>query len=140
MSRRKNGNGKYVNLILYNINININMSNSPTTINIDPTSLTLAKDLLSYKFLIFAIFTFLVVAIILHIFNPKGFNAAFGYEMFLTAPLLLLLAFLIKEVFIFKNNPSNSIFSNFSQSNEAWFLTGLIIMLVLIGLAGFFQC
>ena len=139
MSRRKNGNGKYVNLILYNINININMSNSPTTINIDPTSLTLAKDLLSYKFLIFAIFTFLVVAIILHIFNPKGFNAAFGYEMFLTAPLLLLLAFLIKEVIIFKNNPSNSIFSNFSQSNEAWFLTGLIIMLVLIGLAGFFS-
>ena len=139
MSRRKNGNGKYVNLILYNINININMSNSQTTINIDPTSLTLAKDLLSYKFLIFAIFTFLVVAIILHIFNPKGFNATFGYEMFLTAPLLLLLAFLIKEVFIFKNNPSNSIFSNFSQSNEAWFLTGLIIMLVLIGLAGFFS-
>ena len=115
------------------------MSNSPTTINIDPTSLTLAKDLLSYKFLIFAIFTFLVVAIILHIFNPKGFNATFGYEMFLTAPLLLLLAFLIKEVFILKNNPSNSIFSNFSQSNESWFLPAIIFVLVLIGLAGFFS-
>jgi hypothetical protein len=115
------------------------MSNSPTTINIDPTSLTLAKDLLSYKFLIFAIFTFLVVAIILHIFNPKGFNATFGYEMFLTAPLLLLLAFLIKEVIIFKNNPSNSIFSNFSQSNESWFLPAIIFVLVLIGLAGFFS-
>jgi hypothetical protein len=138
MSWRKNSNGKYVNLILYNINININMINSPTTINIDPTSLTLAKDLLSYKFLIFAIFTFLV-AIILHIFNPKGFNAAFGYEMFLTAPLLLLLAFLIKEVFIFKNNPSNSIFSSFSQANESWFLPAIIVVLVLIGLAGVFS-
>jgi hypothetical protein len=139
MSWRENCNGKYVIFILYNINININMSNSSTTINIDPTSLTLAKDLLSYNYLILSLFAFCIVVLVLYIFNSKGFNAAFGYEMFFTAPLLLLLAFLIKEVFIFKDNPSNSIFSNFSQANESWFLPAIIVVLVLIGLAGIFS-
>ena len=58
--------------------------------------------------------------------------------MALTAPLLLLLAFLVKEVFIFKDSPSNSFFSSFSQSTKSWFLPAIILMIVLIGLVGLF--
>jgi hypothetical protein len=107
----------------------------PTT-NIDPSSITLVKDLSSYNLLILFIFLFCIIVSLLYIFNPKGVNTYFGYELALTAPLLLLLAFLVKEVFIFKDNPSNSFFSSFSQSTKSWFLPAIILMIVLIGLAG----
>ena len=109
----------------------------PTT-NIDPSSITLVKDLSSYNLLILFLFLFCIIVSLLYIFNPKGLTKAFGYEMALTAPLLLLLAFLVKEVFIFKDSPSNSFFSSFSQSTKSWFLPAIIIMIVLIGLVGLF--
>ena len=109
----------------------------PTT-NIDPSSITLVKDLSSYNLLILFLFLFCIIVSLLYIFNPKGLTKAFGYEMALTAPLLLLLAFLVKEVFIFKDSPSNSFFSSFSQSTKSWFLPAIILMIVLIGLVGLF--
>ena len=107
----------------------------PTT-NIVPSSITLVKDLSSYNLLILFLFLFCIIVSLLYIFNPKGLTKAFGYEMALTAPLLLLLAFLIKEVFIFKDSPSKSFFSSFSQSSQPWFLPAIILIIVLIGLAG----
>ena len=100
---------------------------------------SLATDLTSYNFLILFFFLFCLAVGLLYIFNPTGLNKTFGYEMALTAPLLLLLAFLIKEVIIFKENSNKSVFSFFTQSTDPWVLRGIILMIVLIGLAGFFS-
>jgi hypothetical protein len=108
-----------------------------TSANLVPPSITLDKDLTSYKLLILFFFIFCIVVVFLYIFNPKGLTKVFGYEMALTAPLLLLLAFLVKEVIVFKDSPSKSFFSSFSQSSQPWFLPAIILMIVLIGLAGF---
>ena len=79
--------------------------------NINNIPLDLDKKITSYKLLVLFFFLFCLISILLYIFNPKGLNKIFGYEMALTAPLLLILAFLIKEVIIFKDNPSQSFFS-----------------------------
>ena len=110
-----------------------------TNININNIPLDLDKKITSYKLLVLFFFLFCLISILLYIFNPKGLNKIFGYEMALTAPLLLILAFLIKEVIIFKDNPSQSFFSGFSQSSQPWFLRAIIIMIILIGLTGFFS-
>jgi len=110
-----------------------------TNININNIPLDLDKKITSYKLLVLFFFLFCLISILLYIFNPKGLNKIFGYEMALTAPLLLILAFLIKEVIIFKDNPSQSFFSGFSQSSQPWFLQAIIIMIILIGLTGFFS-
>ena len=107
----------------------------PTT-NIDPSSITLVKDLSSYNLLILFLFLFCIIVSLLYIFNPKGLTKVFIYEMALTAPLLLLLAFLVKEFMVFKDSPSKSFFSSFSQSSQPWFLPAIILIIVLIGLAG----
>jgi len=107
--------------------------------NINNIPLDLDKKITSYKLLVLFFFLFCLISILLYIFNPKGLNKIFGYEMALTAPLLLILAFLIKEVIIFKDNPSQSFFSGFSQSSQPWFLRAIIIMIILIGLTGFFS-
>ena len=55
----------------------------------------LDKQLTSYKNLIQSVFILIFLAILLLLLNPNGFNKALGYEMFITGPILLLLAFLI---------------------------------------------
>ena len=107
-----------------------------TSTNLVPPSITLDKDLSSYNLLILFFFLFCIIVVLLYIFNPKGLTKVFIYEMALTAPLLLLLAFLVKEFMVFKDSPSKSFFSSFSQSSQPWFLPAIILMIVLIGLAG----
>ena len=99
----------------------------------------LDKQLSSYKNLIQSVFILIFLAIILLVLNPNGFNKALGYEMFITGPILMLLAFLIKETIVFKNTPDKSWLSAFSQSRETWFLPIVILGIVIIGLAGFFS-
>jgi hypothetical protein len=99
----------------------------------------LDKQLNSYNILIQSLFFLIFLVIILLLFNPSGFNKAFGYEIFITGPILLILAFLIKELFLFKNTPYKSWLSSFSQSKETWFLPMFILVIIIIGLAGFFS-
>ena len=110
---------------------NIN-SNLKQTIDLD-------KQLSSYNILIQSLFVLIFLVIILLVVNPNGFNKAFGYELFITGPILLLLTFLIKEMFLFKNTPDKSGLSSFSQSKEKWFLPMIILGIVIIGLGGFFS-
>ena len=110
---------------------NIN-SNLKQTIDLD-------KQLSSYNILIQSLFVLIFLVIILLVVNPNGFNKAFGYELFITGPILLLLTFLIKEMFLFKNTPDKSWLSSFSQSKEKWFLPMIILGIVIIGLGGFFS-
>ena len=120
--------------------MNINNSQKQTNIiNQNLTSLSLAKNLLSYNYLIFALFAFCIVVIILYFINPKGFNKAFGYEIFLTTPLLLGLVFLIKELIIFKENPEKSIYFGIPLSNNPWFFYFIIAGLIIIGIGSIFS-
>ena len=110
----------------------MNNTNLKQTIGLD-------KQLMSYNILIQSIFVLIVLVIILLGVNPNGFNKAFGYEIFITGPILYILAILIREIFLFKNTPDKSWLSSFSQSKENWFLPVIILGIVIIGLSGFFS-
>jgi hypothetical protein len=101
----------------------------------NPISLVLS----SYNILISSLVLFIFLVILMLVLNPKGFNSTFGYEVLITGPVLFLLSIMIKELFVFKNNPTQSWLSTFSQSKEKWFLPVYIIGIILIGLAGFFS-
>ena len=106
--------------------------------NIDPPSLTLEKGLTSYSFLILFLFLLCIIILLVLIFNPKGLTMALGYEILITYPTILLLAYLIKEVVIFKNTPQKSWLSRFSQSTQPWFLPVTLSCIFLIALVGIF--
>lgn len=100
--------------------------------------LSLEQVLSSYNLLILFIILFIFLVSVLFNVNRKGFNNAFGYEAFVTGPILLLLAFLMKELIAFKNSPDNSWLSSFSQSKETWFLPVFTLSIVFIGIIGLF--
>jgi len=103
------------------------------------TPLSLEQVLVSYNVMIIFFIVFIILMVILMITNSKGFNKAFGYEIFITAPILLFVAFLIKEIFTFKNNPQQSWFSNLSQSTENWFIPVVSLITLFIGIFGLFM-
>jgi hypothetical protein len=116
----------------------MNNINFKQTIDVKPL-FDLDKQLNSYKILIQSLFVLIFIAIFLLVLNPNGFNKAFGYEIFITGPILFILAFLIKEIFVFKSTPDKSWLSSFSQSKESWFLPTIILVIIIIGLAGLFS-
>jgi hypothetical protein len=99
----------------------------------------LEQVLVSYDILTACLFLFFILIIVLKFTNPKGFNKILGYEIFITGPILLFFAFIIKEVFIFIKYPEKAWLSTFSIASESWFLPALIIGSLIIGLAGFFS-
>lgn len=103
------------------------------------TPLSLEQVLVSYNIMISFFILFIILMIILMVTNRNGFNKSFGYQIFITGPILLLVAFLIKEIFSFKNNPSSSWFSSFSQSTQSWFMPVLYLFVILLGIFGFFM-
>jgi hypothetical protein len=103
------------------------------------TPLSLEQVLVSYNIMITFFIIFIILMVVLLVTNKNGFNKSFGYEIFLTGPILLLVAFLIKEIFEFKNNPSESWFSSFSQSNQPWFIPAVSLFILLLGIFGFFM-
>jgi len=82
---------------------------------------------------------FIILMVILMVTNKNGFNKLFGYEIFITGPILLLVAFLIKEIFAFTNNPASSWFSSFPQSSQSWFIPVVSLFVLLLGIFGFFM-
>jgi hypothetical protein len=108
-----------------------------TTKNQKP--LSLEQVLVSYNQLIFIFFLFIILMVILLATNQKGFNKSFGYQIFITGPILIILAFLIKEIFVFKNNPQSSWLSSLSQHTETWFLPAITLIILAIALLGFFM-
>jgi len=99
--------------------------------------LSLEQVLTSYNLLITFFVIFICLMVVMVQTNVKGFNSAFGYEIFITAPFLLIMAFLIKETISFKSNPSNSWFSEIPISSKAWFLPAISLSIVAIGILGF---
>lgn len=101
------------------------------------TPLSLEQVLVSYNIMITFFIIFIILMVVLMVTNKKGFTKLFGYEIFLTGPILLLVAYLVKEIFEFKNNPSSSLFSNFSQSNQPWFIPVVSLFILVLGIFGF---
>ena len=98
--------------------------------------LSLDKVLVSYNFMILFFVVFIVLTSLLMVTNKKGFNKLFGYEIFITGPILLVTAYLIREMFLFKNNPSASWFSQLGYSDKPWFLSAIALLALLIGIVG----
>ena len=100
---------------------------------------SLEQVLVSYDILTACLFLFFILILVLKFLNPNGFNKILGYEIFITGPLLLFFAFIVKEIVIFINNPGKAWLSSFSMASESWFLPALIVGSLIIGLAGFFS-
>lgn len=98
--------------------------------------LSLDKVLVSYNFMILFFVVFIVLTSILMATNKKGFNKLFGYEIFITGPILLVVAYLIREMFLFKNDPYTSWFSQLGYSGKPWFLSAIALLVLLIGIVG----
>lgn len=91
-----------------------------------------------YTATISILMVFIFITILLVCLNPKGFNTVFGYEIFITAPVLLLTVFLVKEIMTFIYSPSSSIFNNFSFSNSKLFVPAISTITLLLVVGGFF--
>ena len=99
--------------------------------------ISLEQVLVSYNLLILILILFLFLMLLLVITNIKGFNKIFGYEIFITGPMIILIFFLIKEIFAFKNNPQSSWLSYFSLKPLVIPVVSLIIGL--LGILTFFM-
>lgn len=103
------------------------------------TPLSLEQVLVSYNILIGFFIVFIILMVVLLQTNSKGFNKSFGYEIFITAPILLLVAYLVKEIFQFRHDPSTSWLSSFTQSTQNWFIPVFSLIILAIGIFGFFM-
>jgi len=103
------------------------------------TQLSLEQVLMSYNVMIIIFFVFLALMILLMVTNKKGFNKSFGYQIFITGPILILITFLIKELIVFKTNPRDSFFYkfDFELTNKHWFIPFLYFIIIFIGISGF---
>jgi hypothetical protein len=100
---------------------------------------SLENILTSYNLLILFIILFIFLMVLMITKNKKGFNAAFGYQIFITAPILLLFAFFIREIFQLQLDPRDSLLNSFPQSSEPWFMPVAILAVIVIGIIGFFM-
>jgi hypothetical protein len=99
--------------------------------------ISLEQALVSYNLLIIILILFVFLTLLLVITNIKGFNKIFGYEIFITGPMMLLIFFLIKEILAFKNNPQSSWLSYFSF--KTWIIPVVSLIVGLLGILTFFM-
>ena len=99
--------------------------------------ISLEQVLVSYNLLIIILILFLFLMLLLVMTNIKGFNKVFGYEIFITGPMIILIFFLIKEIFAFKNNPQSSWLSYFSL--KPWIIPAVSLVIGLLGILTFFM-
>jgi len=82
-------------------------------------TLSLEGHINSYKFLAMGLFFLIIGVIVLYAYNPASFNKIFGYEIFITIPILILISALIMNILKLKNNEktyfSEKLFPNFNQ-------------------------
>jgi len=108
-----------------------------TTIN--KKQLYLGQLLRSYSVILIIFVIFLIMLVTLLLINIKGFNKLFGYQIFITTPIIILLTFLINELFLFKNKSNESFFSNFNISNKVWFMPFMTLITLCIAILGFYS-
>lgn len=96
----------------------------------------------TYGFMIMTIILLFILFGILYSVNPLAFNKSFGFEIFVTLPILLFLDFAIISYANFKKNPKDSFLNNISFfknfSDMAGFDYIIYASLLCIGILGFF--
>jgi hypothetical protein len=107
-----------------------------TSLSLSPSSLE--KLLSSYNIFIMIIVAFIFLTFTLFTFNPKGFNKALGMQIFITGPILLLLAIVLKEIFALYNNSPSSWASSIPIKKE-FLLGGLILSYFVLSIIGWFM-
>lgn len=115
------------------------MNNNTLSSQTNNINNSLSKILMSYNVLLTSIFLFMLLVIMLLIFNPKGFNKTFGYEILITGPIMFLLTILIKELFVFNSSPSQSWFSRFSFSKTKGFMAIMCLLISGIAIVGVYS-
>ncbi len=100
---------------------------------------SLAAKLTSYNFLLVILFIFLIIAIVTFKINSNAFSYTFGKEIFITIPFLVIIVFLIKEILVFKYEPTASMFFKYDFSSSSAFIPLLSLLTLAIALGGFFS-
>ena len=99
----------------------------------DTNKTYLEQALVSYRILILLLVIFTIIMVLLFVKSYSGFNKYFGYQIFITGPFLLLIAFLIKELLAYKNNQFTSIFSKvFTSQTQGVAILGASIVSLFI--------
>lgn len=99
----------------------------------DTNKTYLEQALVSYRILILLLVIFTIIMVLLFVKSYSGFNKYFGYQIFITGPFLLLIAFLIKELLAYKNNQFSSIFSKvFTSQTQGVAILGASIVSLFI--------
>jgi hypothetical protein len=93
--------------------------------------LSLEQVLTSYNLLITFFIIFICLMVIMVKINPKGFDSAFGYEIFITVPILLILTLLFKQVFVIKNDPSDPLFSG-KEKSFTWWIIPIVLLIIIV--------
>jgi hypothetical protein len=72
--------------------------------------------------------------------NPSVFNKYMGYEILITIPILLFIAYLFKEFVSFQKNPGagTSLFNKIPFSDAQWFPNTVMAFIVLLVIGSFF--
>jgi hypothetical protein len=99
----------------------------------------LESALNSYKILSSLLTILIFLIILLYIRNPNGFNKLFGYEVFITGPILLIISILIRQIILFQKSPEESWLSLMPFQDRSWFLIAIILFIVLLSLGAFFS-
>jgi hypothetical protein len=107
--------------------------------NTKKSPLSLEQVLNSYNIMILFFVTFFVLIGLLFVTNKKGFNTTFGYEIFITIPILLVLALLINEIFKFKKTNTSLLYSILPESIQSKFIVVVSLFILLLGIIGFFM-
>lgn len=105
---------------------------------INKKQLDLGQLLRSYSVILIFFVIFLIMLVTLILINLKGFNKLFGYQIFITTPIIILLTFLINELVLFKKKSNESFFSHFNISNKNWFMPFMTLITLCIAILGFF--
>jgi hypothetical protein len=103
--------------------------------------LSLEDQIKSYKYLTIGLFVAIIGVIILYASNPASFNKIFGYEFFVTGPILLLISFLVIFTIKLKNHEktyfSEKLFPDYTKEKYPLAVPLLVASIIAIGIGGF---
>jgi hypothetical protein len=99
---------------------------------------SLENTISSYEILLKSLSFLFVLILLLLLINPKGINKIFGYQILITGPLLIAIGLLVRDIFIYKNNPNQSWLASLTLSSKPWFIYAIIGLIFILTIATIF--